>query len=94
MKSFYSIPEVGNHWFATYHTHHKEKLEMTKSIDDLYLLFKSEPLGIMGIQTNNTLILANNSFVSIEEKAIKSAKIMTKDREHFISAHPLKFNSA
>lgn len=31
MKPLYGVPEAGNNWFATYHTHHKEKLEMTES---------------------------------------------------------------
>lgn len=46
------------------------------------------------MQTNDILILADNNFASTEEKAIKSTKIMTKDRKHFTSTHSLKFNSA
>lgn len=46
----------------------------------------------MGIQTNDTLILADNNFASIEEEAIKSAKIITQNREYFTFAQLLKFN--
>ena len=94
MKPLYGVPEAGNHWFAIYHTHHKEKLGMTKSTYDSCLFFRSEPLGIVGMQTDDTLILADNNFASTEEEAIKSAKIMTKNREYLTPAHPLKFNGA
>ena len=92
MKPFYGIPEAGNHWFVTYHTNYKEKLGMTKLIYDSCLLFRSEPLEIVEMQTNNTLILADNNFACTKEKAIKSAKIMIKDRKYLIPAHLLKFN--
>ena len=51
MKPLYVVPEAGNHWFATYHKHHKEKLGMTESTYDPCLIFRFEPLGIVGIQT-------------------------------------------
>ena len=43
------------------------------------LLYSSGPFGIVGMQTNDTLILADNNFAGKEKAAIKSAKIMTKD---------------
>lgn len=46
------------------------------------------------MQTNNTLILANNNFISTKEEIIKSAKIITKDKKYLIFIYPLKFNSA
>lgn len=48
----------------------------------------------MGIQVNNILIFANNHFATTEKNAIRLAKIMIKDRKHFISTHFLKFNCA
>lgn len=48
----------------------------------------------MGIQKNNTLILANKNFVSIEKKAIKLIKIIIKDKKYFIPIYLLKFNDA
>ena len=65
---------------------------MTKSTYDPCLLSRFEPLGIVGMQTNDILILSNNNFASIKEKAIKLAKIMTKDREYLTLTYPLKFN--
>lgn len=38
----------------------------------------------MKIQINDILVLANDNFASKEEIAIKSAKIITKNQEHFI----------
>ena len=93
MKPLYNVPEAENHWFATYHMHHKKKLGMTESTYDSCLLFRSEPLGIVKMQTDDTLILADNNFASTKEKTIKSAKIMTKDREYLTLVYPLKFNS-
>jgi hypothetical protein len=31
IKSLYDVSEARAHWFNTYHTHHKENLNMTKS---------------------------------------------------------------
>ena len=67
---------------------------MIESTYDPCLLYSSSSFGIVGMQTDDTLILADNDFASTEEDAIRSAKIMTKDREHLTSAHSLKFNGA
>ena len=78
IKPFYSILEVGNYCFAIYHNYYINDFFMTKSIYDPCLLYKYEPFGIVSLQTDNILILTNNTFVAIEEKAIKIAKLMTK----------------
>jgi hypothetical protein len=44
------------------------------------------------MQTDDTLILADQSFAVAEEEAVHSAKIMTKTREQLTSTNPLKFN--
>jgi hypothetical protein len=44
------------------------------------------------MQTDDTLILADQSFAVVEEKAVHSAKIMIKTREQLTSINPLKFN--
>ena len=92
IKPFYGIPEVENHWFATCHIHNKKKLGMIESTYNPCLFFIPEPLEIVKMQTNNTLILADNNFASTKKEAIKSAKIMTKNRKYLTSAYPLKFN--
>lgn len=79
MKLLYSLLVVDNHWFATYHIYYKEKLAMEKLIYNSYLLYKSGLFGIMGIQTDDTLILANNNFANKEKAKIKVAKIIIID---------------
>lgn len=86
IKTFYGIPKAGNHWFATYYIHHKKKLGMTESTYDPCFFYRSGPLGIIGMQTNNTLILADNNFANKEEKTVKNAKIMTKDWKYLTPA--------
>lgn len=86
IKPLYGIPEVGNHQFVTYHTHHKKKLGTIESTYDSYLLYRSGTLEIVRMQTNNILILTDNNFANKEKEAIKDAKIMTKDCEYLTSA--------
>ena len=38
--------------------------------------------------------MADNNFPSTKEEEIKSAKIITKDREYLTPTHPLEFNGA
>ena len=65
---------------------------MEKSTYDSYLFYRFNPFDIVGIQTNDTLILANNDFVNKEEAENKVAKIMTKNQEYFTFTQPMKFN--
>lgn len=58
---------------------------MPELILNLYHFFRSELLGIMEMHINNILILVNNNFTSIEEEAIKSAKIVIKNKEYLSS---------
>jgi hypothetical protein len=44
------------------------------------------------MQTDDTLLLADQSFVALKKETIKSAKIMTKNRERLTSDNSLKFN--
>ena len=41
-KLLYGVPEAGNHCFAIYHPHYKEKLGMTESAYDPCLLYSNE----------------------------------------------------
>ena len=75
-----------------YHGHHIDKLGMTESTYDPCLLYKSEPLGIIGLQTDDTLMLAEDPFAVIEEVTIKMANIMTKERTYLTPKTPIKFN--
>lgn len=39
IKPFYGVSEAGNHSLNIYHSHHFEKLSMSQSTNDLYLLY-------------------------------------------------------
>ncbi len=52
---------------------------MEESIYNPCLSYRFGLFGIVGIQTINTFILANNNFASKEKAEIKVAKIMIKD---------------
>ncbi len=49
-------------------------------------------MGIVGMQTDDILILVDLDFATAEEKAIVDVKIMTKPRDHLGSNSSLKFN--
>jgi hypothetical protein len=49
-------------------------------------------MRMMSMQIDDTLILADQSFAVVEEKAIHSVKIMTKTREQLTFENALKFN--
>ncbi|EED17146.1 hypothetical protein TSTA_022030 [Talaromyces stipitatus ATCC 10500] len=54
--------------------------------------YHSQGFGIVGMQTDDTLILANNTFANREENEIKQANILCKPREKLTPSNPLKFN--
>lgn len=92
MKPLYAVPKAGNCWFANYHPCHKDKLVMKESIYDPYLFYNSSSFGILGMQIDDTCILVDNNFAKKEEVVIQTAKIITKDLEHFTFSHLLKFH--
>ena len=69
IRPLYGIPEAGAHWFGTYHTHHLKNLSMTPSTYDPCLLYtdKNTPsFGVIGLQTDDSLILADKIFAEAE----------------------------
>lgn len=65
---------------------------MSESTYDPCLLHRCELFGIVGLQTDDTLMLANNTFAAMEEEVIKTAKFMTKERACLLPQTPIKFN--
>lgn len=51
-------------------------------------------LGVVGIQTDDTLFLADETFAKKEQTELNIAKFMAKDREHLTTHTPLKFNGS
>ena len=94
IKPLYGVPEAGNHWFATYHKHHTRGLGMEQSTYDPCLLYRNDEssFGIIGLQTDDTLILANQEFARLEQAKIEAEKLLSKDREPLSADKPIKFN--
>lgn len=94
VKPLYGVPEAGNHWYNTYHTHHVTKLDMQQSTYDPCLLYsaKGTGFGVVGLQTDDTIILADATFATNEEIQLKESKLLSKPREQLTQSHALKFN--
>ena len=69
VQPLYGIAEAGIHWFNTYYKYYVDKLNMINSTFDPCLLIEASNLtnGIVGIQTDDTLILANIELVNKEQ---------------------------
>lgn len=93
MKFLYGVLKKGNHGFATYYTHYKKELGMRELLYDCCLFYNLHLFSIMKIETDDTFIRTINDFASVEENAIKLAKIMTKKEKYLTPTHPLKLNS-
>jgi hypothetical protein len=69
VRPLYGIPEAGNHWFNTYHHYHLNLLAMTQSTYDPCLFYANgSRFAIAGLQTDDTLLLADKDFAAIEEE--------------------------
>lgn len=70
---------------------------MVVSTYDPCLLYCSNPstgYKLVGMQTDDTLILADQTFAAREEQGIQAANIMCKPREQLTLSNPLKFNGS
>jgi hypothetical protein len=95
IKPLYSIPKAGTYWFGTYHKHHREKLRIKTSTYDLCLLItkdKEGPFGLVGIQTNDTLILRDDQFIVQEDVELKKAELLAKPSKQLTKDNLLLFN--
>ena len=94
VKPLYGIAEAGTHWWATYSKHHKDKLLMTTSTyDPCFLITTTEDkFGVVGMQTDDTIILADSKFAALEEDELTKAKLLAKPKEKLASDSPLIFN--
>jgi len=95
IKPLYGIPEAGNHWWTTYYKHHIGNLDMETSTFDPCLLVTRDndsPFGIVGIQTDDTLILRDVDFMAREQSELEKAKLLAKPIEALSLETPLLFN--
>ena len=63
---------------------------MIESTYDSCLLYRHGPFEIVGLQTDDTLMLTNETFATKEKNAIK--KFLTKSRSCLIPTETIKFN--
>jgi hypothetical protein len=94
IKSLYDVSKADNHWFKTYHDHHIDKLDMIQFTYDSCLLYIINRIcmSIVSMQTDDILILIDQSFAVVEKEAVHLVKILTKTREQLTSDNALKFN--
>jgi hypothetical protein len=92
VKPLYGVPEAGNHWFKTYHSHHIKELSMEQSTYDPCLLYSNEPFGIVGLQTDDTLFIGDATFAEQEQIQLQKARFLAKERECLTSTKSIKFN--
>jgi hypothetical protein len=69
---------------------------MKQSIYDLCLLhcIRSSQFGVVTLQTDDTLFLANISFANAEESKLRKARFSTKERTILTTTTLLKFNGS
>lgn len=68
---------------------------MIKSIYNFCLLYtnsSSKSFGIIGLQTDNTFILANDIFTAIKDKKLKKVKLLAKNRKKLTYNTLIKVN--
>ena len=94
IKPLYGIAEAGTYWWATYSKHHREKLLMTTSTYDPYFLISTtDKFGVVGMQTDDIIILADEQFAALEEDELTKAELLAKSKEKLTPESPLVFNS-
>lgn len=100
LKPLYGIPEAGNHWYYTYHKHFEHNLHMEESTyDSCLLISKSDRsenfgFGIIGLQTDDTLILCDEKFAAKEEIERQRANFIAKPVTYLTKMRPINFNGS
>ena len=82
LKPLYRIPKTRTHQWAIYYKHYKEKLSIIIfTYNPCFLITTKEVFGLIGMQTNNTLILILEEFSVLEDNKFSKAKFLTKFKE-------------
>ncbi|KHJ34520.1 hypothetical protein EV44_g3335 [Erysiphe necator] len=94
VKPLYGMAEAGTHWWAIYLKHQQEKLRMETSTFDPCLLVTSREninFGIVRMQIDDTIILADEGFSVQEEERLLEAEFLAKSKERLTVNTPLDF---
>jgi hypothetical protein len=72
LKLLYSVAKAGTYWWAIYSKYHKEKLLMDTSTYNpcLLIILTDSVFRVVGIQTDNTIILGNKRFLTREKQEL------------------------
>ena len=96
VKPLYSIAEAETHWWVTYSKHHKERLHMITSTYDPCLMITTGPersrFAIVGMQTDDTIILANDEVSNLEQDELEKAHFTAKPKQMLTTTEPMMFN--
>ena len=65
---------------------------MNQSTYDPCLLYSVQLFGVIGIQTDDTLILGDDDFVKKEEEELRKANFVAKESKQLSTGTDLKFN--
>ncbi|KAM4061617.1 reverse transcriptase (RNA-dependent DNA polymerase) [Hirsutella rhossiliensis] len=97
IKPLYGIAETGVHWYRTYQQHHLKNLDMSTSTYDSCLLITNtgpNTFGIVGMQTDDTLMLGTDSFSAREEEKLEEAQFRAKPKTSMTPGTTVDFNGA
>lgn len=96
IKPLYGIPESGVHWFMTYHGHRVTELKMISLTCDPCLLITDGTVegifAIVGMQTDDTLMLATQQSIDAGEASLERAQFRAKPTTQLTEHSPLEFN--
>jgi hypothetical protein len=94
LRLLYNVLEAGNYWFRTYYKHYIKHLYIQQLTYDPCLLQSNASFGVVGLQTDDTLFLANKAFVIAEQEELYKAGFIAKDCKQLTAETLLKFNSS
>ena len=94
VKPLYSVTEAGTYQQATYSKYYKKKLLITTStFNPCFLIIATgTPFGIVGMQTDNTIILGDSQFSALKKNELVKANLTVKPKEKLNLTAPLLFN--
>ena len=93
LKPLYRIPKARTHWWAIYYKYYKEKLFITTfTYNPCFLITTKEVFGLIGMQTNNILILALEEFSVLKDNKFSKIKLLIKLKEALAPETLLIFN--
>ncbi|SLM38022.1 hypothetical protein LPUS_08085 [Lasallia pustulata] len=75
-----------------YHDHHTIKLRMILSTFNPCLLYNNHSTTIIGLQTDDTLIAADNAFMVLKQEELEKVKFLVKPYKALKTDGHLEFN--